>query len=109
MLVLHLFFVIGEVERSSKWKQRFLNLNRSSHNNLRITRILKCLGEFGFEHYKAPLIRRLLYEAIIEKTLNNTLSSCLNYWIEVVRCDEVREGLQQYAKQLVDEFNKQFD
>ena len=52
---------------------------------------------------------QLLYEAIIEKTLNNTLSSCLNYWIEVVRCDEVRESLQQYAKQLVDEFNKQFD
>ena len=109
MLVLYVFFVIGEVERSSKWKQRFLNLNRSSHNNLRITRILKCLGEFGFEHYKAPLIRQLLYEAIIEKTLNNTLSSCLNYWIEVVHCDEVRESLQQYAKQLVDEFNKQFD
>ena len=102
-------FVVGEVERSSKWKQRFLNLNRSSHNNLRITRILKCLGEFRFEHYKAPLIRHFLYEAIIEKTLSNTLSSCLNYWIEVVRCDEVRESLQQYAKQLVDEFNKQFD
>ncbi len=31
---------------------RFLNLSISHHNYLRITRMLKALGHFGFEHYK---------------------------------------------------------
>ena len=32
---------------------RFKNLNTHSHNYLRVTRILKCLGELDYEHYKA--------------------------------------------------------
>ena len=31
---------------------RHLNLNSRWHNYMRITRILKCLGLFGFEHYQ---------------------------------------------------------
>ncbi|MCI4390048.1 hypothetical protein PGIGA_G00118080 [Pangasianodon gigas] len=38
----------GEVQRAVNWKERFANLNRNTHNNLRITRILKCLGLLGF-------------------------------------------------------------
>ncbi len=37
----------GEVERSANWRHRYGNLNRSSHNWLRVTRILKSLGELG--------------------------------------------------------------
>ncbi|KAG7263839.1 hypothetical protein CRUP_013068, partial [Coryphaenoides rupestris] len=45
----------GEVKRADNWKERFGNLERNMHNNLRITRILKSLGELGFERYQAPL------------------------------------------------------
>jgi hypothetical protein len=37
----------GEIERSKNWKRRYSNLCNSSHNWLRVTRILKSLGEFG--------------------------------------------------------------
>ena len=66
---------------------------------------MKCLGEFGLEKYKGPLIRHLLVEAIEKRTLLNTLSSCMNYWINVVRDDKERIGLQIYAKELVDKAN----
>jgi hypothetical protein len=37
-----------EIERSSDYVSRFRNLCYHSHNYLRITRILKCLGIFFF-------------------------------------------------------------
>ena len=50
----------GAVGRHDGWKARFANLAARFHNNLRITRILKSLGEMGFEHYK---VRRAEYGA----------------------------------------------
>lgn len=67
---------------------------------------MKCLGEFGYERYKVPLIRHILVEAIKERTLSNALSSCINYWIDVVRDDKDRLSLHEYAQQLVDEVNQ---
>ena len=92
--------------RSERWEDRFRNLNCSGHNYLRLTRILKCLGELELEHYKSPLIRTLLHEAIIEGKLRNTLSSCVNYWIPVVRDDKERQKLMKLADELVDRVNK---
>ena len=105
MLILVNAIRIGEVERSQNYQDRFRNLNMSSHNYLRITQILKCLGEFEFGHYQAPLVRHFLKEAIVERTLVRTLNSCINYWIQVVLDDEEREELLRYAKELVDEEN----
>ena len=73
----------GEVERAENWKERFSHLNRSMHNYLRITRILKCLGEMKLEHLKPPFVRYVLYEIISEQTLYNCLDSCINYWLQV--------------------------
>jgi len=42
----------GAVSRTPHYAERFAHLNFSFHNYLRITRILKCLGELGFEHFK---------------------------------------------------------
>ena len=100
-----LSIALGKVERSDKWQERFRNLNESGHNYLRLTRILKCLGEFELEHYKSPLICTLLHEAITEGKLKNTLSSCVNYWIPVVRDQEERDKLMKLAKKLIDEVN----
>ena len=70
------------------------------HNYLRITRILKCLGELQFEHYKAPFVRFVLQEAIVKRTLTRTLDSCMNYWLEVIRDDKERATIRTWAEKL---------
>ena len=37
----------GKISRSKNFRPRYDNLNNCFHNYLRITRILKCLGEVG--------------------------------------------------------------
>jgi len=54
------FYLVGKLGRTAEWKLRYRNLETHYHNYLRITRILKCLGELGFEHYK--VILRLLFQ-----------------------------------------------
>ena len=105
LVYLLLFIPAGEVVRSDRWRDRFRHLNHSTHNYLRITRILKCLGEFELEHLKAPFVRHLLHEAIIERTLGNTLNSCMNYWVMVLKNDEERKKVVSYAEELVEQVN----
>jgi len=52
----------GQVSRSLNYKERYDNLNRNSHNYLRITRILKCLGELGFAHLQYGFLRHIFSE-----------------------------------------------
>ncbi|XP_046329060.2 opioid growth factor receptor-like protein 1 isoform X2 [Haliotis rufescens] len=91
----------GELERKRNWRQRYSHLNRSMHNYLRITRILKSLGELGYEHLKAPFVRFILKEAMEQKTLENTLDSCYNYWIETIKDDKTREELRDFADNVI--------
>lgn len=90
----------GELERADHWKDRFRHLNHSMHNYLRITRILKSLGEFEYEHFKGPFVRFVLHEAIVKRTLTRTLDSCMNYWVEVIRDDEERGAIRTWAEEL---------
>jgi len=90
----------GELERADHWKDRFRHLNHSMHNYLRITRILKSLGEFQYEHFKGPFVRFVLHEAIVKRTLTRTLDSCMNYWVEVIRDDEERGAIRTWAEEL---------
>ncbi|CAF3433526.1 unnamed protein product [Rotaria sp. Silwood1] len=98
----------GEIDRLSgdSYKSRFHNLNTSSHNYLRITRILKCLGEFDYEYLKFPFLEQILREIIIENTLPNCLQSCKDYWIETLRSRNERHAIRQYARQLVEYRNQ---
>jgi len=51
----------GTVQRNPEnWRNRYNHLNRSFHNYLRITRILKCLGEVGLEHFKVHFVLHCL-------------------------------------------------
>ncbi|KAL8614375.1 hypothetical protein ACOMHN_007713 [Nucella lapillus] len=93
----------GEVERAPHWRDRFQHLNFSMHNYLRITRILKCLGELGLERFKAPFLRLMLHEALRTGRLGRTLDSCYNYWIGTVRDDEERQSIYSYAIMLAQE------
>ncbi|KAK7877920.1 hypothetical protein WMY93_031449 [Mugilogobius chulae] len=87
----------GEVKRAENWKERFGNLERNMHNNLRITRILKSLGELGFEHYQAPLVRFFLEETLVKKTLSSVKRSVLDYFLFAVLDKQKRQELIRYA------------
>ncbi|KAG8567004.1 hypothetical protein GDO81_013468 [Engystomops pustulosus] len=87
----------GAVSRADNWKERFDNLNRNTHNNLRITRILKCLGEMGLEHFQAPLVRFFLKETICEHRLPRVQRSALDYFIFTVKNKQERRKLVHYA------------
>ncbi|XP_005057390.1 PREDICTED: opioid growth factor receptor [Ficedula albicollis] len=89
----------GELERAENWRERFENLNRFSHNNLRITRILKCLGEMGYEDYQVHLVKFFLTETLVKETLPNVKRSALDYFLFTVRSKEKRRELVHYAWQ----------
>ncbi|KAJ8409033.1 hypothetical protein AAFF_G00240540 [Aldrovandia affinis] len=89
----------GEVKRAENWRERFANLERNMHNNLRITRILKSLGELGFEHYQAPLVRFFLEETLVRKNLSSMKRSVLDYFLFAVRDKRERRKLIKFAFQ----------
>ena len=99
--------IIGVLCCSKNCEQRFQNLNRSSHNYLRITRILKCLGEFEMEDHKVRFIEFMLKHAIKTGRLRNVLRSCMCYWVEVLRNDTERERMWALAREMVAEVDGQ--
>lgn len=94
----------GEVGRSAHWRSRYANLQVHSHNYLRLTRILKSLGELGLEHLKPPLVDHLLHEALETRALSRTRRSAEDYWLPVLRSDEERHRLaEKYDVELNEE------
>ncbi|XP_057386122.1 opioid growth factor receptor isoform X2 [Balaenoptera acutorostrata] len=87
----------GRVCRAQNYQKRFQNLNWHSHNNLRITRILKSLGELGLEHYQAPLARFFLEETLVRRQLPGVRHSALDYFVFTVRCRHQRRELLYFA------------
>eukprot|EP00494_Astrolonche_serrata_P029366 UN29633 len=71
----------GEIGRTKSYKRRYDNLNHCFHNNLRITRILKCLGEMNLVKFKYPFLQHVIKEIYLCGNLRNCKVSCLNYWI----------------------------
>ncbi|KAH0619233.1 hypothetical protein JD844_019091 [Phrynosoma platyrhinos] len=70
-----------------------------SHNNLRITRILKCLGEMGYEHYQVHLVKFFLTETLVHQKLPSVLKSALDYFMFTVRNKQKRRELVHFAWQ----------
>ncbi|XP_031588923.2 opioid growth factor receptor-like protein 1 [Oreochromis aureus] len=87
----------GEVRRAEHWEERFHNLNSHTHNNLRITRILKCLGTLGYPHYQAPLVHFFLEETLVNRQLPNIRDSVLSYFLFAVLDKTQRRNLIRYA------------
>lgn len=88
----------GNVARAVNWEQRFQHLNESQHNYLRITRILKSLGELGYEAFKAPLVRLFLEESLVRGTIPNMQHSALEYYVYTIRLHQTRRRLLRFAK-----------
>ncbi|MEQ2255303.1 Opioid growth factor receptor-like protein 1 [Ilyodon furcidens] len=89
----------GNVARAPNWQERFQHLNESHHNYLRITRILKSLGELGYEAFKAPLVRLFLEESLCNSTLPNMQHSVLEYFVYTIRLPATRRRLLRFARQ----------
>uniref|UniRef100_A0A3Q2DWX6 Opioid growth factor receptor (OGFr) conserved domain-containing protein n=1 Tax=Cyprinodon variegatus TaxID=28743 RepID=A0A3Q2DWX6_CYPVA len=89
----------GDVQRASNWRERFQNLNCHTHNNLRITRILKCLGTLGYPHYQTPLVRFFLEETLVKGELPNVKDSALSYFVFAVLSKQERRMLLRFAFQ----------
>lgn len=64
----------------------------SSHNNLRISRILKCLSELGLEHLNAGFLLHVLNEQSQHNDLNSTgiRSSMDRWWANCIRKEQER-------------------
>ncbi|KAJ4481997.1 opioid growth factor receptor conserved region-domain-containing protein [Lentinula aciculospora] len=89
----------GEVNRSllpGNHRERYRNLVRSSHNNLRISRILKCLSEFGLERLNAGFLLHVLNEQSEAKELNSSgiRGSMDRWWANCLRDDAERVWIQ---------------
>ncbi|XP_068424733.1 opioid growth factor receptor-like protein 1 [Clinocottus analis] len=89
----------GNVARAPNWQERFQHLNESQHNYLRVTRILKSLGELGYEAFKAPLVHLFLEESLCRNTLPNMQHSALEYFVYTIRLPATRRRLLRYARQ----------
>ncbi|KAI4827693.1 hypothetical protein KUCAC02_031071 [Chaenocephalus aceratus] len=87
----------GELTRALNWKARFNNLNSHTHNSLRITRILKCLGTLGYPHYQAHLVRFFLEETLVNRELPQIKDSVLNYFVFAVLDKRHRRSLIKFA------------
>lgn len=88
--------VTGELKRSPNYAERFANLQQNTHNNLRISRILKSAGEFGFEHWKFPLLKFFATEIYENGLISNSRGSLREYWSESLR--NVRGKRRFYVK-----------
>ncbi|XP_040839558.1 opioid growth factor receptor-like protein 1 isoform X3 [Ochotona curzoniae] len=89
----------------NKWKGDYEKLEHnhtyiqwSQHNYLRITRILKSLGELGYESFKSPLVKFILHEALVENTIPNIKQSALEYFVYTIRDRRERRKLLRFAQ-----------
>eukprot|EP01012_Entosiphon_sulcatum_P034627 TRINITY_DN4394_c0_g1_i3.p1 TRINITY_DN4394_c0_g1~~TRINITY_DN4394_c0_g1_i3.p1 ORF type:complete len:259 (+),score=56.27 TRINITY_DN4394_c0_g1_i3:26-802(+) len=90
----------GEVGRSKNALERY-GAWASPHHYLRVTRILKCLGEVGFEHFKVPFLKHVLNELYTDtRELQHCFTACTEYWIGTLRATGDQESLQQYEGDL---------
>ncbi|GAA5835065.1 hypothetical protein JCM11251_000152 [Rhodosporidiobolus azoricus] len=89
----------------ASYLQRFRNLEHNSHNFLRITRMLKCMGEFGLVQHPPSFLLFLLHlqsSPSHHLTSSSLVRSMDGYWRWCVRDDDDRE----YVRKKVDEVRK---
>lgn len=91
----------GKISRSKHFRPRYDNLNNCFHNYLRITRILKCLGEVGLEHYKLPFLLHVGTEILVHGELTNAKDSLIRYWAPTLRKEEERADMEKRIEEAV--------
>lgn len=77
-------------------------LLESSHNNLRISRILKCLSEMGLEHLNVGFVLHVLNEQSEHKELATGMlkGSMDRWWANCNRNEEEREWVAELIRRV---------
>ena len=92
-----------KVIRCEEWRNRLKNTRTHGHNNMRITRMLKCCGELGFEHYKLPILEFFIHECFGSHPYlsgSQCVSSCRNYWVPTLRNETERTSMMNLISTL---------
>ncbi|TFK27735.1 hypothetical protein FA15DRAFT_635399 [Coprinopsis marcescibilis] len=81
---------------------RYRNLVRSSHNYLRISRILKCLSELGLERLNYGFLLHVLNEQSEHDELNTQgiRGSMDRWWANCIRDDEQRDTIGKLIRKV---------
>ena len=76
----------GTLRRNPRtWQSRFENLNTpGNHNFMRISRIINCLNNTGWEIYSKPFLAALYHEAFETRALNCCCDSFARYWMQLL-------------------------
>lgn len=94
--------LLSRTEPTRIWTGRYRNLAIMRHNNLRITRILKCLSELGLEHLNAGFLLHVLNEQSEHGQLNaySIVYSMDRWWANCIRNAEEREWIGQLIERV---------
>jgi len=79
----------GEVTREQDiWQARYCQINGRTNNNIKITRMLKSLGQLGFERYQKRFVEHLKTEIEEHGLLKNCRDNFKNYWSTYLKLGE---------------------
>jgi hypothetical protein len=79
----------GEVTREPDvWQARYCQINTRSNNNIKITRMLKSLGQLGFERYQKQFAQFLKVEIEEHGLLKNCRENFKTYWAIYLKLGE---------------------
>ncbi|KAI0087914.1 opioid growth factor receptor conserved region-domain-containing protein [Irpex rosettiformis] len=89
--------LLSRSKPAEKCYERYNNLLRAPHNNLRISRILKSLSELGLERLNAGFVLHVLNEQSERNKLNEpTLTRSMDqWWANCIRNDEERRWIRE--------------
>ena len=79
--------------RAPHWAAASAHLDSSFHNYLRITRVIKSVGELGLERFQEAIVGYFAEEIYEKGALQNCERSLRDYWFPVVRNADARARL----------------
>ncbi|EAU85869.1 hypothetical protein CC1G_12327 [Coprinopsis cinerea okayama7 len=88
--------LVDRVRPPRNYVSRYRNLVRSSHNYLRISRIMKCLSELGLERLNYGFLLHVLNEQSEHNELNTPglRNSMDRWWANCIRNEERRNAIR---------------
>jgi len=76
----------GKVVRDEAiWQPRYCHMNTITNNSNKISRILKSMGQLGFERYQKSFVMHLQEEIEEHGLLGNLKDSLKNFWVVYLR------------------------
>jgi hypothetical protein len=85
----------GVIKRSDNYKDRYKKW-MGTHNNLRISRCLKSLGELGLNRFQLPLVEFLI-EEVMSGEIKGSFDSLVNYWIPMLSEDDQKKVKKKFV------------